>query len=83
MGKQTGVDILTSGISRRAEDQDWQTLIRLVRDQRLSYDFYLLNNIGHGNPIVLKRETLAKVDAEKANETLNVQISELLQTKEK
>jgi len=30
-----------------------QTLIGLVREQRLNYDFYLLNSIGHGNPGVL------------------------------
>jgi len=33
--------------------ESWQTLIGLVRDQRLNYDFYLLNSIGHGNPGVL------------------------------
>ena len=54
--------------------ESWQTLIGLVRDQLLNYDFYLLNSIGHGNPGVLKKEMLSKEDAERANETLKMRI---------
>lgn len=78
LGKDTGSDILQTGISRRSDDEEWQSLIALVKEQRTAYEFSLLNSIGHGNPNILKRETMPLDDARRKNESLTGKIETLL-----
>jgi lysophospholipase L1-like esterase len=70
----TGSDLLETGISPRTGDRQWNTLVGLVKQQRLAYDRALLNDIGHGNPHVLKRETLLLPDAEKKARAIDAEI---------
>ena len=78
LGKDTGSELLETGISLRTDDAEWNKLIALVRQQRLAYDRALLNDIGHGNPGVMQMDTLPLPGAETKSKTLNTAIRELL-----
>ena len=79
MGKETGVDLLDSGVSRRAEDSVWVALSALVKEQRETWDRMLLNEIGHGNPNVMKRDTLSFEAAKRRAEEINLEIQGFLE----
>jgi lysophospholipase L1-like esterase len=74
LGKETGSDLLESGISPHTDDPQWNQVIDLVKQQRLIYDRALLNDIGHGNPNVLKQNKLSLAVAEEQVKTIDVQI---------
>ena len=57
IGVASGSDLLKTGVDGKATDAQWNRLLELVRRQRETYDRALLNNIGHGNPHVMKAFT--------------------------
>jgi lysophospholipase L1-like esterase len=78
LGYETGSDLLETGINPWSSDPEWTGLLELVEKQRLTYDRSLLNDIGHGNPGVMKRATTPLAEAEKEAELIQSQIDELL-----
>jgi lysophospholipase L1-like esterase len=78
LGKDTNSDLLESGVSSRDSHDRWNELLKLVHEQRVTYDYALLNDIGHGNPNVAKRVTTPMPEAESANTELSAQIAEML-----
>lgn len=53
-------------------------LLRVVKQQRTSYDLSLLNHLGHGNPNVLKSKRLEIQDAEEKNKEYQEKIEQVL-----
>ncbi|MDF7806599.1 SGNH/GDSL hydrolase family protein [Pontiellaceae bacterium B12219] len=78
MGKQTGSDLLQTGVSPHTGDEQWNALFKLVEQQRLTYDRALLNNIGHGNPNVLKKKTLPLPEAEEKSKAIDSEIQSVI-----
>jgi hypothetical protein len=76
--KETGSDLLETGVSPHTDNAQWNKLIGLVQQQRLTYDRALLNEIGHGNPGVIKKETAPLPEEEKASTFIDIQIQELI-----
>jgi hypothetical protein len=76
--KETGSDLLETGISPHADDAQWNAVIKLVEQQRLLYDRALLNDIGHGNPGVMKKKTLPMPEAETKSKDLDDEITEVV-----
>ena len=76
---ETGSDLLETGVSNRADDPQWNTLIKLVNQQRLIYDRALLNDIGHGHPNVLKQNKRSIGEAEEAVKAIDAEIKLLSQ----
>ncbi|VGO12233.1 hypothetical protein PDESU_00784 [Pontiella desulfatans] len=78
LGYQTGSDLLETGSSPHATDPQWNTVIGLVKEQRLAYDRALLNDIGHGNPGVMKKKTLPLPEAEAKAKALDAEIQKAI-----
>jgi len=83
LGKDTGSDLLETGVSPRADDAQWNKLITLVKQQRLAYDRALLKDIGHGNPGMMKQETLPPTEAEKKAKGIDAKITEVVTSSQK
>lgn len=79
LGKDTGSDLLETGVDPRIEDPQWNSLLDLVRQQRETYDLALMNDIGHGNPGMKKRFTTPLEEASKMVIPVNRSIDSLLQ----
>lgn len=77
--QETGSELLETGISPRSNDLQWNKLIGLVKQQRLTYDRALLNDIGHGNQFVMKKNVLPVEQAEEKSKTFDIAIKELVQ----
>ena len=78
LGKETGSDLLETGINPWAENSEWNALLKLVQQQRETYDRALLNDIGHDHPDVMKKFTIPLSEAEVLVEPINAQIEILL-----
>jgi dienelactone hydrolase/lysophospholipase L1-like esterase len=78
LGKSTGSDLLETGLSTRARDPRWTTLCELVKQQRLTYDIALLNDIGHDNPNVRRRQKMALSEALEKGQAIDAEINSLL-----
>ncbi|RME95890.1 MAG: hypothetical protein D6773_17905 [Alphaproteobacteria bacterium] len=78
MGETTGSDVLETGIDPRADDARWQKVFALVHEQRMAFDMALLNHLGHGNPGVMKRETLPLDEAKRRHAELAAEIAKQL-----
>lgn len=78
LGKASGSKLLDTGVSLRGEDARWVELYDLVSRQRKAYDIALMNDIGHGNPGVMKRVTHSLAEGEAEAEELEVEIEKLL-----
>ncbi|MCF7847882.1 MAG: hypothetical protein K9M45_03440 [Kiritimatiellales bacterium] len=76
LGKKTGSDILETGVSPRDANPEWKALETLVRKQRMTYDRVLLNDIGHGNPGVMKRSKTTLAEAEQQVKAIDAQIKQ-------
>lgn len=63
LAKDTGSNLLQTGINLRTSDPQWISLLKLVERQRVIYEKALLNDIGHGNPDVKKRNRLTLAEA--------------------
>ena len=77
LGYDTGSNLLESGENPWNEDSQWTILVDLINQQRMAYDRSLLNALGHGNPSVMKRETLSLGQAFKQSHLLDIQIEAL------
>jgi lysophospholipase L1-like esterase len=78
LGKSTNSDLLESGISSRSADVRWIALLALVNQQRTSYDYALLNDIGHGNPSVMKKFNTSLSDAEELASSIEAEMEMIL-----
>ena len=78
LGKQTGSDLLETGISPHTDDPQWNKLLGLVNQQRLTYDRALLNDIGHGNRGMLKKKTLPVPGAEEKAKAIDAEIGKAI-----
>ncbi|MDF7824632.1 SGNH/GDSL hydrolase family protein [Pontiellaceae bacterium B12227] len=76
--KETGSNLLETGISPHTNDAHWNTLIKLVNRQRMTYDRALLNDIGHGNRNVMKKKTLPLPEAEEKAKAIDAEIHRVL-----
>jgi lysophospholipase L1-like esterase len=74
--KKTGSNLLESGISPHSDNPQWDKILGLVSQQRLTYDRALLNDIGHGNPNVMKNKTLPVTEAEEKSKAFDAVIAE-------
>jgi hypothetical protein len=80
MGCSTGSPLLDNGENNRSTIQNWDAILKRVNQQRITYDLALLNDIGHGNPNVLNRETLPLPEAEKRAEAIGIEIRAIIET---
>jgi lysophospholipase L1-like esterase len=78
LGKQTGSDLLDTGVSPHSDDAQWNKLIGLVEQQRLTYDRALLNDVGHGNPGVMKKNNLTLAEAEEQVKAIDAEIKRVV-----
>lgn len=79
LGKETGSDLLETGISPHSDDPQWNKVIKLVEQQRLAYDRALLNDIGHGNRNVMKKKTLPLAEAQEKATAIDAEIKSVVQ----
>lgn len=80
-GHELIAEAFLQGIGKKSvprNDPRWNALIRLVQQQRLAYDVALLNDIGHGNPNVLKKGRLPLAEAEAASKAIDADIQKAL-----
>jgi len=77
LGKETGSEILETGVSPRDSNPKRKAINALVRQQRMIYDRVLLNDIGHGNPHVMKRGKTTLIKAREKVKSINEQIKRL------
>jgi lysophospholipase L1-like esterase len=77
LDKDTGSRLLETGEDDRASDPKWNALLKLVRQQRELSDRALLNDIGHGNPGVMKAFTVSWEEARGQVEPVNRKIESL------
>jgi arylsulfatase A-like enzyme/lysophospholipase L1-like esterase len=78
IGVVSGSDLLKTGVDSKGADLHWGALLELVRQQRETYDRALLNDIGHGNPTVMKIFMTPLSEAEKLVGPIDSGIEELL-----
>ncbi|WP_378924256.1 GDSL-type esterase/lipase family protein [Pelagicoccus mobilis] len=78
LGKESGSELLDTGVSTRDEDARWTELYQLVSQQRKAYDMALMNDIGHGNPGVMKRVKYSLAEGEAKAAELEKEIRALL-----
>lgn len=78
IGVASGSDLLKTGVDGKATDAQWNRLLELVRRQRETYDRALLNNIGHGNPNVMKAFTKTLSEAVEELPLINADIENAL-----
>lgn len=79
LGKDSGSKLLDTGVNERSMDTRWVELYGLVKAQRLAYDMALMNDIGHGNPGVMKRVKHSLEEGEAKAAELEKKIGELLE----
>jgi lysophospholipase L1-like esterase len=77
LGKETGSDILQTGVSPHKNDSEWNALYALVQQERIIYERALLCEIGHENPGVMKRQKIPLTEAIKQVEPIRQQIKAL------
>lgn len=78
LGKETHSDQLETGAGIWNTHSDWDELLDYVHEQRVRYDYALMNEIGHGNPNVAKRFTGSLEVGELAYREIQVKIGRLL-----
>lgn len=78
LGKDTQSGLLETGVNPFEEDPEWEALLKLVQQQRETYDRALLNDIGHGNPGVQKKFPTSLEEAEALVRPINVKIEEMV-----
>lgn len=81
IGKDTGSDLLETGIDARPKDSEWNTLLSLVQQQREIHDRALLNDIGHGNSGVRRRFTTPLSEAQETVKAINAELEKQLSKK--
>jgi len=70
--------VLREGDTRQSSlDPLWTDMVELVSQQREIYDRALLNDIGHGNPYIMRSNTLTLLEAEEQVKPVNAAIEEL------
>jgi len=78
LGKDSGSDILKTGIDTRVNVLKWTEIIKLVRQKRNAYDFTLLNDIGHDNPHVNNKSKMTLSGAEEVVRSIDEKIQAIL-----
>ncbi|MEM9161047.1 MAG: SGNH/GDSL hydrolase family protein [Verrucomicrobiota bacterium] len=78
LGKISESQMLETGVNTRKEEAHWNALMELVRLEREVYDRSLLNDIGHGNPGVMKRFGQPMEEAERQRAEVAAKIEALL-----
>jgi lysophospholipase L1-like esterase len=78
LGLDTGSDLLETGVNPRIDNPDWVAVLDLVRQQRETYDRALLNDIGHGNPNVMRRFKITLPEARERVLPINAAIEKQL-----
>ena len=77
LSKTPGNALIEIRINSRDSDPHWASVMRLVSQQREIYDRALLNDIGHGNPYIMRSNTLTLLEAEEQVKPVNAAIEEL------